>query len=104
MDGMPSFADPANLEPWADPDAIEVPANATPLDFLQIIYRSTNQPMHRRLKAACEALPFVHPKLAVTAQVNSETFAAALERAVNRSAKVLEPPKAIEHQPLARRV
>ena len=84
-------------------EGIEVPADATPLDFLQIIYRSCKQPMHRRLKAACEALPFVHPKLAVTAQVNSETFAAALERAVNRSAKVLEQSKAIEHQPRALR-
>jgi len=95
MNGMPSFADPANLEPWADPDAIEVPADATPLDFLQTIYRSTNQPMHRRLKAACEALPFVHPKLAVTAQIDGGDFAAAMERATKRSAQVLTQPKSL---------
>jgi hypothetical protein len=85
-----------------DPDAIEVPADATPLQFLEAIYRSAPQPMHRRLKAACEALPFVHPKLAVSAQINGGDFARTLELAMRRSAKVLEPPKAVEHQsPLA---
>jgi len=83
-------------------DTIKVPIDASPLDFLQMIYRSAKQPMHRRIKAACEALPFVHPKLAVTAQVSSEEFAAALERAVSRSSKVLAQPK-IEHQHLASR-
>jgi hypothetical protein len=54
--------------------------------------------MHRRLKAACEALPFVHPKLAVSAQVNGDDFARTLELAMRRSAKVISQPKAIEHQ------
>ena len=81
-------------------EGIEVPADATPLQFLEAIYRSASQPMHRRLKAACEALPFVHPKLAVTAQMNGGDFARTLELAMQRSAKA----KTIEHQsPLALR-
>ena len=78
---------------------------ATPLEFLQAVYCNEGLPINTRIRAAIEAAPFVHPKLSVSAQVNSEEFAVALERAVKRSAKVLEPPKAIEHQPLvARRV
>ena len=104
MNGMPSFADAANLEPGVDPDAIEVPADASPLDFMQAVYRSPSQPMHRRLKAAIECAGYLHPKLSVTAQVNSEDFAAALERATKPSAKVISQPKAIEHRPLGRRL
>ena len=37
MNGMPSFANPANLERRVDPEAIEVGPDATPLDFLQAI-------------------------------------------------------------------
>jgi len=78
---------------------------STPLEFLQAVYCNEGLPISVRMRAAIEAAPFIHPKLSVTAQVNSETFAAALERAVNRSAKVISQPKAIEHQPLvARRV
>src|SRR5262249_29736530 len=44
------------------------------------------------MRAAIEAAQFVQPKLAVTAQVNSETFAAAMERVTRRSAKVLDQP------------
>jgi hypothetical protein len=47
-----------NLTRVIDPDAIEIPADATSLQFLEAVYRSPSQPMHRRLEAACEALPF----------------------------------------------
>jgi len=101
MNGPPSFADPANLERLVDPEAIEVSADAMPLDYFLTIMRDPKQPAHRRDKAAHEAAPYCHPKLAVTAQVNSEDFAAALERATRRSAKVVA---AIEHGPSGRRV
>jgi hypothetical protein len=89
MKGLPSFADPANLEPRAEPEAIELAADATPLQFLQAVYRSPNQQMQRRLKAAIEAAEFVHPRLAVTAMLNGG-FAESLERALARSGKVIE--------------
>ena len=79
MNGMPSFANPANLERRVDPEAIEVGPDATPLDFLQAIYRSATQPMQRRLKAATEAAQYVHPKLSVTAALGGD-FADKLER------------------------
>jgi hypothetical protein len=61
----------------------------TSLDLLQAVYRSADQPMHRRMRAAIAALPFEHPKLAVTAVVSTEGFAARLEAARERSAKAI---------------
>jgi hypothetical protein len=42
---------------------------STPLDFLQAVYGNEGLPMATRLKAAIEAAPFVHPKLAATFDV-----------------------------------
>ena len=60
-------------------DEIEVPATATPLDFLCAVYRDARQPMPRRMKTAEAASPFVHPKLAVTASLDAEGFASRME-------------------------
>ena len=59
------------------PDEVEVAADATPLEFLRTVYRDSQQPMQRRMRAAEAALPFVHPKLSVAANVYS--FAAQME-------------------------
>lgn len=72
-----------------DDTAPEVQGN-TSLDFLQAVYRCADQPMHRRMRAAVAALPFEHPKLAVTATVNTEGWAARLEAARDRAAKAIE--------------
>jgi hypothetical protein len=71
-------------------EGLEVPADATPLDFLFAIFRDNRQPMHRRMKAAAEAAPYVHPKLAVTAILEGEDFEARLKRAIEQSGKVIE--------------
>ena len=39
------------------------------------------------MKAAIEALPYEKPRLAVTAMVSGETFAAMLDKAIERSEK-----------------
>ena len=69
---------------------IEVAPDATPVDFLQKVYRSPAVPLHSRLKAAVECAQYVHPKLAVTAVFGSDDFATALEDAIERSGKVIE--------------
>jgi hypothetical protein len=89
-----------------DEDTIVVPPNANSLEFLQAIYRSPNQPMARRLKAASIAIQYESPKLAVTAVLDSsDSFAVQLQAAIDRSNKVLElraAERAIEHAaPLA---
>jgi hypothetical protein len=73
-----------------DGEGLEVPANASPIDFLCAVYRDPRQPMHRRLKAATEAAPYIHPKLSASAVLIGDDFASKLERAVKRSEKVLE--------------
>jgi hypothetical protein len=83
-----------------DEDSIELPPGAMSLEFLQAIYRSATQPMARRLKAASIAIQYESPKLAVTAVVTDDSLAARLNRAIERSAKVIEL-RAIEHQPTA---
>jgi hypothetical protein len=106
MDMLPSFADPANLQPSIgfeddDDDSIELPPGALSLEFLQAIYRSAAQPMARRLKAASIAIQYESPKLAVTAVVDgSDSLAARLNRAIERSARV-EAYRLIQAAPTA---
>ena len=84
-----------------DPDSIELPPGALSLEFLQAIYRSAAQPMARRLKAASIAIQYESPKLAVTAVVEgSDSLAARLNRAIERSARV-EAYRLIQAAPTA---
>ena len=55
-----------------DPEHLEVAPDASPLDFLFAVYRDPQQPMTRRLKAACEAAQYVHPTFKATAMVVAE--------------------------------
>ena len=98
MRELPVFGDPANLvERDEEPDAIELAPDEGSVDLLQKIYRSSRQPIARRMRAAIEAAPNERPKLAVTAVSNlsGDHFAAMLERAVQRS----RAPLQIEHRP-----
>ena len=61
------------------------------LDFLQKVYRDATMPLHTRMRAAIAAIPFEHPKLAVTAVLPDDgRFAEQLEKALARSGQVLE--------------
>ena len=91
MNEMPSFADPANLEPKTE-QAIELPENGTSLDLLQQVYRNPSLPLMTRIRAATAALPHEHPKLAVTAMVTSDDFAIQLDNAIKRSRQVETKP------------
>jgi hypothetical protein len=71
-------------------EAVELPDGATPLDFLEAVYRSPTQPIYQRMKAAIEAAQYRHARLAVTATVTSDDFAAMLDKAIERSGKAQE--------------
>jgi hypothetical protein len=77
----------------ADDGVLIVAPDATPLEFLQAVYRSPTEPMARRLRAAIEALPFVHPKLAVTVAFDGKTFGERLERAHEHRKLIEQRPK-----------
>jgi hypothetical protein len=100
MNGTPSFADPANLEPKTD-EAIELEPTGTSLNLLQAIYRNAAIPLTTRIRAAIAALQFEHPKLAVTANVEAGDFAFKLDQAVERSRRVMKDiSPMIEAKPL----
>jgi hypothetical protein len=75
--------------------AIELAPNATSLTLLQKIYHSSAIPLMTRMRAAIAAIPFEHPKLAVTATVEAGDFADQLERAIERSRRVMIEVKPI---------
>ncbi len=65
-------------------DEITLPEEATSLHFMQAIYRDSQQPMTRRMRAAQIAIAFEHPKLAVAVSLDSEGFAKRLEDMMQR--------------------
>jgi hypothetical protein len=70
---------------------VEIGPGRTNLDLLQAIYRTAELPLHVRMKAAMAALPYEHPKLAVTAVLDgTDDLGARLHRAIQRTAKVIE--------------
>ena len=73
-----------------DDDAADPSINGnTALGFLQAVYRSADQPMGRRMRAAIAAMPHESPKIAVSSGGPNKDFAGHLERARNRSAALI---------------
>ena len=106
---LPYFADPKNLEieedqPKPEPKIEEGPAGETSLELLQNVYRNRKQPLPIRVRCAVEALQHEYPRVsavAVTNMTGQQSFAEALERAIERSGiKTLPAPKVIEAQPV----
>jgi hypothetical protein len=59
------------------------------LDYLRSVYSDPLQPTNTRLKAAAIAIEYERPRLAVTAVVPGEDFAARLNQAITRSRQKL---------------
>src|SRR5713226_9332022 len=69
--------------------AIELPQEATSLDFLQQVYRNPSLPISTRMRAAVAALQFEHPKLGVNITIEGKDIAQRLDEAIRRSSKVI---------------
>ena len=65
-------------------------AGTKAIDYLRSVYQNPLQPDNVRLRAAAIAIEYELPRLAVNATVNAGDFADQLERAVERSRKVIE--------------
>ena len=65
----------------------DLPEGIMALPLLQMAYRGKVQLTPQQMRAAIEALPFEVPKLSATAisSMDEKSFAAALERAIERS-------------------
>jgi hypothetical protein len=55
-----------------------------PLSFLKTVYMDVELPLTTRMRAAMAILPFIHPKLAVTAVVQDNDLAEVLDRRLRR--------------------
>jgi hypothetical protein len=68
------------------------PEKVNSLEYLQRIYRDPTQPHSVRMRAAIESLPYENPKLSAVGvgYFANDTFAERLDRAINRSQKVIE--------------
>jgi hypothetical protein len=75
----------------------EEPDGETALALLQSVYRNKLVPLGVRMRAASEALPSENPKLSAVAvaSMTGNEFALRLDRAIMRSAKLIEA-KAVE--------
>jgi hypothetical protein len=73
-----------------------------PLSFLQTVYMDAELPLTTRMRAAMAILPFIHPKLAVIAQVQENDLAELLDRRLRKieemkaNGKLIDAPKLIE--------
>jgi len=89
MKVLPPFATLGpSPEPAPEPE-LDLGPNATPLDFFCAVFRDPAQPMPRRMRAAEGAASYMHPKLAVVAQVDGVGWAKRLEDAIVKSGKAV---------------
>jgi hypothetical protein len=75
------------LDEVVEEEQSTLPDNITALPLLQMAYRGQVQLTPQQMRAAIEALPFEVPKLSAAAitTMDEKSFAAALDRAIERS-------------------
>src|SRR5262249_14663981 len=70
-----------NPDPYALPETPKVEVK-DPKDFLRGVFMDVNLPLSVRMRAAVELMPYIHPKLAVTAVVTEHDFATLLDQRI----------------------
>ena len=85
-------------------ETVQLKEEVDPMAFLRKVYLDNELPLGTRMRAAIELMPFMHPKLQVTAQITDHDIATLLDRRIARfraiqEGKLIEPPL-IEAQPI----
>jgi hypothetical protein len=95
---LPYFADPANLvvEQEPLPERLVLPKDITARQFMQMVMRGEIDPAPKQFNAAKALIEYEEPKLSAVAvgHLDQNSFAAALDRAIERS-KRHPPPAAL---------
>ena len=102
-----------NTVPQEKPRETVIGPYTDPKEFLQQVMAAVELPLSQRMRAGIELLPYIHPRLAVTALVNEQSFAELFERRLKRidqmtngngkAAVEVKPyvnPQPIEHRPI----
>jgi hypothetical protein len=69
-------------------EELDLEPNATSLDLLRAVYRNPIIPLSVRMRAASIAIQYEHPRLAVVAQINEQSFAEVLERRLRNMERI----------------
>jgi hypothetical protein len=108
---MPPLAmlEPVEDEQVVEPDEVTpVAAEATPLEFLQAVYRNAGLPLATRIRAAVAAAQYSHPRISVIASPGDpRNIADRLERLIleqQRKPKLIEAAPQPDQQRIRRRV
>src|SRR5262245_41189571 len=100
MELLPDLTKPEVEVEQVGNDEIAIPADASPLDFLQAVYRNAALPLSTRIRAGVAAAQYMHPKLSVVASPDSPAYFADRLEAQLRYAKLIQH----QPQPFRRRV
>jgi hypothetical protein len=75
-----------------------LPGQRDPKVFLEAVVADADLCLRERMRAAVELLPYIHPKLMVTAQVSEQSFAELLEKRIKKFEQMNgKTPQVIEH-------
>jgi hypothetical protein len=92
----PNFAKLKEPVIEVDEPVIDIGEDGTALEFFQSVYRRKDLPLHTRMRAARDAIPYESPRLQATAVIELNSFAARLEQRLQRNAET----KLIESKPI----
>jgi hypothetical protein len=84
---------------WAEEQVIVEEQELDAHGYLMKVYRDPREPTHVRMRAAALALEVEKPRLKAAAILYTGTFAASLERAIERTAPALIEGQVIDDGP-----
>jgi hypothetical protein len=99
---LPSFADPANLVTPEEPVPTAIPDDIPIMQLADMVVRGKMKLSQPQMRLLIELLPYHSPKLTAIASsvMDSKSFGALLDRAIERSQRPLLIEAQPEHPPV----